>query len=423
MPKRKELMNYSKEKLENGSILIKIPVDGVKSVSLFYFIKAGSRDEGVDNNGVAHFLEHMIFKGTQKRPNASVISQEIDSIGAYVNAFTDKENTAYYIKAAGNHLPKALEILSDMMLNSSLSDEEIEREKGVIIEEIKMYRDNPSAHVGDIYEGLVYKGSSIGRPIAGTEETVSKFNQKFFTDFYNNYYAGENIILVLAGNLSNENGLAKKYLQSFNKLNKNIYREAVPNSSSNNILLEKRDINQGQFQLGVRGLGFNDEDKIALKIISIILGGTMSSRLFSEVRERKGLAYSIHTVSEFLSDTGQLTTLAGVKKDNIYQAIQIVIDNYQRLSKDLNEKELQRAKDYYKGTMAISLEDTSKIATYAAIQEYYSGNILSVDEWYKKIDEVSLERAKGLSEKIFSQNLNLAVVGPYEDEEKFAKML
>jgi len=416
-------MNFSKEILKNGATLIMLPVEGVKSVSIFYFFKAGSREEEYHNNGIAHFLEHLMFKGTKKRPNAAIISREIDLMGAHVSAFTDKENTAYYIKSADSHLPQALEILSDMVLNSLLDPAEIEREKGVIVEEIKMYMDNPGIHVGDLYEGLVYKDSSIGRPITGTEDTIMRLDQANFFDFYNKYYVGDNIILVLAGNLTNENGLAKKYLEKFKLKQQNLSRKAVPQTNITNILLEKRDINQGQLQIGVRGLSFNDKGLFALIILSVVLGGTMSSRLFSEVRERRGFAYSIQTVSEHLSDTGQLTTFAGVKKDKIYEVIKIIVDNYQKISINLTEDELIRAKEFCKGRLAISLEDTSKLATYSAIQEYYSGKILSIEEQFKKIDEVTLVETKKLAEKIFSQKLNLAVVGPYEDQEKFAKIL
>ena len=416
-------MKISKEILNNGATLVLAPVEGVKSTSIFYFIKSGSRKENEKNNGIAHFIEHMMFKGTTKRPTALDISQEIDSIGAYFNAFTDRENTAYYVKTAGEHLGKALDVLSDMVLSSTFDGSEIEKEKGVIVEEIRMYKD-PSWHIGDIYESLIYQNSTLGLPIAGEENTVTSFNRQTFLDFYGANYGAENIILILVGNLENEKGKAKEFLNKFRAGTGTRENNPVPLQEKPRLILERRDVQQGQFHLGVPGYSFTHPDKFSLRLMSIILGGNMSSRLFSEVREKRGLAYSIHTTTEGLSDTGHVTTLAGVERSKIYDALKLILEEYQRIGDDATEEELQRAKDYYKGSFVISLEDTSRIATFLASQIFYQGDALSIEEILEKIEEVKLGDVKRVSKDIFKkEKLNLAVIGPYENREKFDKIL
>lgn len=417
-------MIINKEVLENGATLITASIEGVNSTSIFYFVKAGSRQEDRENNGVAHFMEHMMFKGTQKRPTALDISREIDEIGAIFNAFTSKEETAYYVKAAGQHVPKALDVLSDMVLNSKFDEKELNKEKGVIIEEIKMYKDNPSWHLGILYDTVIFKNSTLGHSTLGTKENIQSFDRDVFQNFYDNHYFAGNIILVLAGNLEHEGGKAKEFLAKFKNSDVLRMKSEVTAQERSEFLLEYRDIEQGHFQFGTRGVPYNSASKYELSVLSIILGGPMSSRLFSEVREKRGLAYSIRTATDFLSDTGEITTVAGVEKSKIYDALKLVLEQYQIISEDLTEDELNLAKEYYKGTLTISLEDTSKLATVLATQNYYLGKTMDLDQIISKIEAVTLKGVKSLASQTFkNQKLNLAVIGPYKNEEKFGKII
>jgi len=373
-------MKIQVTKQKNNSQLVLIPVEGAETVSVIYFVKAGSRMENLKNNGIAHFTEHMMFKGTKKRPDAFTISCEADGLGAYVNAATDRENTYYYIKSASEHLPKSIDLLSDLVLNSKYDETEIEKEKGVIVEEIKMYKDNPSWHIGDLYDGLVYANATLGLPIAGEEKTVKTFNRKTFTNYFNDYYSAPNTYLIIAGNLKSENGLGEKYLSQLKEGKKISKPEPLPRQDQPRLIFEERDIQQAHLQIGVPGIHFTDKRRYALKLLSIVLGGNMSSRLFMELREKRGLAYAVRTQSENLSDAGQMTTMAGIRKEKVEEALQLILKEYDNVSENITEDELKRAKEYYKGILSISMEDISNLALSMATQLYYTGGTLDISE-------------------------------------------
>ncbi|KKQ93550.1 MAG: Peptidase M16 domain protein [candidate division CPR2 bacterium GW2011_GWC1_39_9] len=417
-------MKIQVTKQKNNSQLVLIPVEGAQTVSVIYFVKAGSRMENLKNNGIAHFTEHMMFKGTKKRPDAFNISCEADGLGAYVNAATDRENTYYYIKSAGEHLSKSIDLLSDLVLNSKFDETEIEKEKGVIVEEIKMYKDNPSWHIGDLYDGLVYANATLGLPIAGEEKTVRAFNRGTFTNYFDDYYSAPNTYLIIAGNLKNENGLGEEYLSGFKEGRQINKPEILPLQDQPRLIFEERDIQQAHLQIGVPGIPFTDKRRLAAKILSIILGGNMSSRLFMELREKRGLAYAVSTRSENLSDAGQMTTMAGVRKEKAEEALQLILKEYDNVYKNVTQAELTRAKEYYKGILSISMEDISNLAINAAIQLYYTGDTLDINQIKKEIDKVSLDEVRQVAKDLFlREKLNLAIIGPYNSSKMFDKIL
>ena len=423
-------MQYAKSVLPNGLRVITIPMPSLESVTVSIWAKTGSRNENSKNNGISHFLEHMFFKGTTNRPTAKQIAEEIDSIGGIQNAGTSKEYTQYYIKCRADKIETAFDLLSDMTLNSLLDHKEIEREKGTIIEEIRMYEDTPMISIGEVFESLVYSGHTLGMDIAGTEKTVGEMKREDFLDYRNNFYTPDNMILTIAGGVDQNtaNELAKKYFEKLIKsttkpaFNKFTARQAKPN-----IKLHNKKKEQTHVILGFLADGKNYKGKYAQTILSAILGGGMSSRMFTEVRERRGLAYAIRTSMDRYTDIGYIGTYAGLDTKRAVEAVDVMLEQHYGINSEklrINNSELIKSKEFLKGHLALALEDTSDVSSFFGDQELFSKKVLTPEEVFKKIDKVTMDEVNFEAKRLFvPERLNLAIIGPYKDDGKFKKII
>lgn len=418
---------YKQIKLKNGISLITIPMTGTKTATILVTIGAGSKYENKNNNGVSHFLEHMFFKGTKKRPNTLAISAELDGVGGEFNAFTSKEYSGYWVKVKGDKIQLGADIISDMLINSKFDVKEIEREKGVIIEEINMYNDNPMMHIEDVFESCLYGDTPAGWDTAGTKENIKKFTRKDFIEYFKKNYLTKNTFICVAGNIKEQEvkKLAENLFLNYNQGEKNKKEELKESQSKPTLKLEYKKTDQTTFSLGVRAFPIGHPDEYIVRLLSIILGGSMSSRLFIELRERSGLAYFVRTQSEFYTDSGYLTTQAGVPVGKMEEAIKIILVQYQLIKKVLvNSTELKRAKDMVKGRSAIQLESSDNVANWYAKQAVFHNKLISPEQFFKKIDEISAEDIRRVAKKIFkSEGLNLAIIGPFKDNKVFEKNL
>jgi predicted Zn-dependent peptidase len=413
---------HKKTTLENGLRVITIPMESANSVTVLILVGTGSKYESKDINGISHFLEHMFFKGTQKRPTTLDISETLDNIGGGYNAFTSKEVTGYWAKVDKRHSDIALDWITDIFLNSKFNVEEIEREKGVIIEEVNMYLDTPTAYVSDLWEKLLYGDQPAGWMVIGEKENILSFNREKIINYFNSHYSLSNVVICVAGAINPteienkiKNYFKDKKVEEFGKKLK-----VEENQKEPGVLLYQKKTDQTHFCLGVRAYSLNHPQRYALSLLAIILGGNMSSRLFIKVRERSGLAYSIHTSTDCSTDTGYLVTQVGIDNKNLEKTIKLILEEYKDLKENkISEKELQKAKEYLKGITSLSLDASDYQASFYATQELLENKILTPDEKFAKIDEISINDIKNIAEDIFvSEKLNLAVIGPIEETQK-----
>lgn len=422
-------MHYHRSVLSNGIRVIIIPVAGVESATTLIMYGTGSRYEEKRTNGVSHFLEHMAFKGTTNRPSAREISALIDGIGAEFNAFTSKEYTGYYIKSAIAHVPLCLDVLSDMLKNLLLDPDEIEREKGVIAGEISMYEDNPMRNIGDVFEGLLYGDTPLGWDTAGTAEIIQKFSRNDFVNYMNEHYSADNMTIVVAGNVSVKETLAKieEYFSDVRKFKVNGFKKVSEKQLRPMVKIKNKKTEQAHFALGVRTIGLKDKrDRYKLGVLASLLGGGMSSRLFYEIRERRGLSYYTYTNSEHYLDVGYLATWIGADPKRVDEAIKVTVDEYVKVAQkgEVSEEELKKAKEYMKGHFVLSLEDTRYVASMYASQEILEEKLTDPKEIMKKIDEVTIDDIVRMA-KVYldTKALNLAIIGNFPDKSRFEKLL
>lgn len=411
----------------NGLRLVVVPMKNTKTATVLFLVGTGSRYETKDINGISHFLEHMMFKGTKKRPKAISISRELDSIGAEYNAFTSKEYTGYYAKASSEHLDLIFDVLSDIFLNSKFDEKEISKERGVIIEEINMYLDTPMRYVSDLYEKLLYGDQPIGWMVSGEKEVIAKLKREDFVKYFNSHYLAKNTIVAVAGNVDKEKikksiPVIFKDIRDGNVVEK---KPAVEKQKKPEVLLYYKDTDQTHFVLGVRAYDLFSKKLEALEVLSVILGGGMSSRLFIQVRERRGLAYYIRTGIDAYTDHGYLATQAGVNNDKAAKAIEVVLREYQKLKeKPPSEKEVKKAKEYIKGKFVISLESSDAVASFFSEQWLLKNKTLTPDQRLDKIMKVEPKDVWETANEIFSpEKLNLALIGPFKEKEKFLELL
>jgi predicted Zn-dependent peptidase len=418
---------FKKSKLKNGIRLITVPMKSTKTVAVLVMVGTGSKNENEKNRGISHFLEHMFFKGTKKRPITLDISKELDGIGGIYNAFTGKEYTGFWAKVDNKHCDVALDVISDILLNSKFDADEIKKEKGAILEELNMYLDNPIMHISDLLENLLYKNQPLGYDEIGNRKTISSVVRKDFVDYYKKYYAGDNIVIAIAGNFNEKEikNKIKKYFNITKKIAAKKHNKTYDKQKKPAVLLEYKKTDQTHLCLGVRGYNINHKNKYALNVLSVILGGNMSSRLFISVREKRGLAYYIHTSAEAYKDVGYLAAQSGVNNEKCLEAIKIILDEFKKVkSEKINDDEIKRAKDYLKGQAIISLESSNSVASFFAGQELNTGKILTPEEKFAKIDAVTADDLQRVARDIFVNNkLNLALIGPFKDKRVFEKIL
>jgi predicted Zn-dependent peptidase len=419
---------YKKKKLSNGIRLIKAFNGNTDTVTILALFNIGSREEKGKNEGIAHFLEHMFFQGTEKRPNANDISKELDYLGAASNAFTGKEFTGFWIKTAKENADLALDILSDILLNSKFDSKNIEKEKGAIIEEINMYEDSPMRDIPSVLENLLYADQRLGHDQLGNKENVQNFKRKDLVNFYKKYYNGENLVLTVAGNF-NESKIdiaAKKYFSPFKNSERKFKRTpATDKQTKPEISVKYKKTDQTNISLGFRAFPVGHKNEHALDILDVILGGNSSSRLHETIREKFGLAYYIYTYTADYEDVGYFAAQSGVGNDKCEQAITLIMKEIKKIKETgISEEELDRAKKYIQGSMSISLESSSAIANFVAMQEMSRKTILTPKEKFDRINQVKREDVQRVAQDIFTEDkLNLAIIGPFKNKNKFEKLL
>ncbi len=417
---------HKKEILNNGTRVILTPLNETKAATVLVLFKVGSRYETKNIAGVSHFIEHMMFKGTARRPNTLAISRELDGYGAEFNAYTGKDHTGYYIKIAHEHLAKALDMLSDMLFNSKFDEKELQREKGVIIEEINMYEDNPLMYIEDLFEKTMFHGNTLGEDIAGSRVTVSNMSRKDMLAYKNKYYAPNGTVVCVAGKIDEKAlGMVKRYFGAKKRSGAKYIFKKFGKLSGAKISLHYKETEQVHLALGFLGYGYGHKDIYALQVASAILGGSMSSRLFISVRERRGLAYFVRSSVNAYEDTGALMIQAGLDKTKIDGAISLILKECKRIKeKGVTPAELKKAKEYLRGKAILNLEDSSVLADWYAKQEILTEKMLSPEEKFAKIFAVSEDDIKNVLNNVIKESkLRMALIGPFKDKKRFEKLL
>jgi predicted Zn-dependent peptidase len=385
----------------------------VRSVSVGVWISSGSRRETPEQNGISHFIEHMLFKGTANR-SAEAIARSVDSIGGNLDAFTAKEMVCFNTKVLDEHLPVAMDVLSDLVLNPVFRTEDIEKEKGVILEEIKMDADSPDYLVHEIFSSNFWKDHSLGKPILGTRETVKRFNQVVVQDYYRSVYTPANLLITAAGNLTHERlvNLARERFESL-AIAVPEPPQTAPATHARVSLRSKKDLEQVHVCLGVPSYPIPHKDRFACYVLNTMLGGGMSSRLFQNIRERQGLAYAVFSELNPYSDTGCLSVYAGTSLESARQVVELVLKEFKDLKQQLAPaEEVRRAKDHLKGSLMLSLESTSSRMSNLARQEMHFQRFFSLDELAESIEKVTAEDVQRVAQTFFDQkNVALTVLG------------
>jgi len=405
--------NIRREVLPNGLSVITEEMQHIRSVSIGIWVKTGSRDEDKQWNGISHFVEHMVFKGTQHR-SAEEIARQVDSIGGNIDAFTAKECVSFSIKVLNEHLPIAMDVLSDLVLNPVFDDTDIARERGVILEEIKMDEDNPDYLVHEIFTQNFWKDHPLGRPILGTRDTVRRFEKAPVSDFYAQRFSPGNVIITAAGYLKHQNfvDLVKKYFDGMKPVS-NGFHSAAPKIDPRIVLRNKKSLEQVQICVGVPSYPITHEKRHSSYILNTLLGGGMSSRLFQNIRERQGLAYAIYSDLNPYRDTGCLSVYAGTSKASATKVVESVVSEFRKLKNEIvSPEELRRAKDQLKGSLMLSLESSTARMSNLARQEMYFDHFYGLDELIAKIEAVTAEELQELANAFFqTDNIAVTILG------------
>ncbi len=415
---------YRKTILANGLRVITGSLEGTKAVTCLVLVKAGSRYETKDINGISHFLEHMFFKGAEKFKTAKAVSEAIDGVGGDFNAFTGKEYAGYYVKVASEQKLMALDVLSDMMLNARFDQVEIEKERGVIMEEFNMYQDTPMYQVAWNFERAIFGDQPIGWDEVGTKDVIRALSREDFVKYKEMLYMPENMLVCIAGDIEHDEAvkLVEKYFP-LEKIKKGVSFSAFDPSvmGADKITLQSKKTEQAHLVCGVLGLPAEHPDHYVLKVLASVLGGNMSSRMFSAVREEKGLAYYISTGTEDYMDTGIMFTRAGVDVNRITDAVKAIVMEYDKIRHvEISEAELKKGKEFLKGKLILSLEDSEEVAQMGARHELLYGKLRTYNDIAKEIDAVKVSDIKRVAAALLKDDsLYLSVIGPYEDKAMF----
>ncbi len=416
---------FERTTLSNGVRVLTAPMPQAQSVSCFVMFAAGARYETADIGGIAHFAEHMFFKGTKRRPTARDIATEIDGIGGEFNAFTGKEYTGYYVKCAAGTRDIALDVLVDMMRNSRFDPEEIEREKGVIVEEMNMYFDTPRDFVGGVYENLLYGDQPLGRDIIGSKETVRAATRDTFTSFIDRWYRPERMVVGLGGRVGD--GLVERLeelLGSIEPRQTGTPEPAVIPANGSPVKVHTKQSDQAHIVLGARSYPLGHPDRYALQLLATVLGGGMSSRLFTEVRERRGLAYYVFGTNSGYLDAGSLYALAGVDIDRIDDAVTTIAAELRRIAEEpVPTAEFEKARSFAKGRFVLGLESPHGTIMYGLRREVLLGEAEEPEATLASLDAVTVEDIQRVAQDVVGKQLKLAVIGPFEDAERFERLL
>jgi len=405
--------NLRRTVLPNGLIVLTERMDYLRSVAMGVWIKSGSRCEPAETNGISHFVEHMLFKGTRSR-TAQHIAREMDSIGGNLDAFTGKETICFNVKSLSDHVPVALDVLTDLVLHPTFAAPDIERERGVILEEIKIDEDNPDVLVHELFTQSFWKDHPLGWPILGTNKTVASLDQEKLFAYHGDRFHGGNIVFSAAGNLDHDR-FAEAVAAKFAGLagGATLHERPAPESSARIVMRNKKSLEQVQICLGVPAPPITDDNRYATLILNTVLGGGMSSRLFQTIREERGMAYSIYSDLSPYRDTGTLCVYAGTSAGKVLEVVDLILVEFAKLKQEpLSDEELTRAKDQVKGNILLGLESSSARMANLARQEMYFRNFFTVDEVIARIDEVDASQVQAMARQLFdSERIAITLLG------------
>ncbi len=419
---------FERETLSNGVRLLAAPMPQVQSVACFIMLAAGSRYETPETSGIAHFAEHMFFKGTERRPTAQQIGRELDGIGAEFNAFTGKEYTGYYVKCAAEHREHSFDVLVDMLRHSKFEPEEIDREKGVIIEEMNMYFDTPRDYIGGVYHQLLWDDQPLGWDIIGRKETVRAAKRETFLDYVQQWYRAPKMVVGIAGNYPD--GVRDELEQLLGEVESGDPGGPPPlegsaNGSAPRVKIHTKQSDQAHICLGVPSYPLDHPDRYPLQIVGTVLGTGMSSRLFTEVRERRGLAYYVFALNHSYTDAGTLYSQAGVDINRIDEAVETITRELRKIAREpVPDDELDKAKNVAKGRFVLQTESPHGMIMFGLRREVLEGRTPEPEEVLAEIDAVTVEDVQRVAADVIGdKGLNLAVIGPFDDAERFEKLL
>ncbi len=414
-------------KLKNGTRVHIVPLEGTQAATLLVLFKVGSRNEPLKVWGGSHFIEHLMFKGTKKRPETIDISKELDRYGAEYNAYTGKDLTGYWVKIATEQIPVAVDLLHDMLFSSKFEAAEMTREKKVIIEEIKMYEENPIMHLEDMLEEAIFDKHILGRNIAGTSKSMINMKRNDVLAYRDAHYVPENMVVVVAGNVPQ--GIMGTLEKTFGSVKaRPMVSESVQfivagEWDKPRVRIQNKKLEQIQVALGFPTFGRDHKDAEALKLLASVLGGTMSSRLFIEVREKRGLCYNVRSSADFYEDTGVFMVRAGLDANRLTMAMKVIVNELKKIAKHgITPAELKMAKDNVKGGTTLRLEDSSNLAEFFARQELFNAKVETPEQRLEKFNRVNLSDVKRVAKDIINfRRLSIAAIGPYKTEADLLK--
>lgn len=412
---------FYRHRLKNNLQLLTVPMPNTKAITVLALFPVGSRYEAKKQKGLSHFIEHMMFKGTTLRPTTLDLSRELDAVGAEYNAYTGRDHTGYYVKIDAAKAELALDLLSDMIFHSKFDGQEMEKEKGVIVEELNMYQDNPSLFIDQLFEETMYSGHPLGGNIGGEPATVKKMTRESLLDFYQRFYQPRNIVLILAGRINSQiKKLAKRYFEQKNAASKSLkflpLKSEILKGTRSKIKFKETD--QAHLALGFPAFSYDDKKTVPLALLNLILGGTMSSRLFIEVRERRGLAYVIHSGVNNYHETGNLMIEAGLDKKRLKEAISVILAEVEKMKKvGVTAEELRRAKDHFRGQLVLRCENSNFQAEWHGKQALLMKKIETPEQKLKRLEAAKVHDLQKIANQVFDrQKLKIAVIGPFKDE-------
>lgn len=421
------MKDYSYHKLSNGLQLVIIPRKQTNSVTAIVLVKTGSRYETAEISGVSHFLEHMFFKGTSRRPTAEQVSSEIDSIGGDFNAYTDRESTGYHIKAESSHLPLLIDLLADITQNSLFDSGEIEREKNVVIEELNMTEDDPRRKISDFFEELLYSNHPLGRDVGGKKEVIKALTRDQIISYYQKNYYPKNQLIAISGNCAKKEAISLVEKNFGNKIQSQDIGFLPVNDKQEKpkVKIVYKATDQAHLCVGVRAFPTLSAERFPMAVLDTILSGGMSSRLFISVRERRGLAYYVFSANPKYSDCGNFFAQTGADLARIDEAVKVILSEFAKVAaKKVTDVELKKAKNYIKGKIALAHEDSRAIAFSYGLSQLLEDEVLTDNQVNREIEKVTPEQIQQAAAEIFqNQKLNLAIIGPFKDETRFTKIL
>ena len=418
---------YQRNVLSNGLRVLTAPLEHAQSVTCYIMLAAGSRYENAGNRGIAHFAEHMFFKGTERRPTAKDIALEVDRFGGEFNAFTSKEYTGYYIRCAGEQRDQALDVLVDMIRNSKFDSEELEREKGVIVEEMNMYFDTPRDYVSSVYDELLFGDNPLGWETLGTKETVTGATRETFIDYLSSWYRPARMVVGVAGMTGDD--LLPRLEELLGDLEQSDTGKpapaAVERSAEPRVRIHAKDSDQANVCLGVPSYPLDHPDRYALQLLGTVLGTGMSSRLFLEVRERRGLAYYVYALNSSFTDAGTLVSQAGVDLKRADEAVGVIAKEFKRIGEEpVPVDELEKARALAKGRFVLQTESPNGLLLYGLRREVLEGRAVEPSELLAGLDAVTVEDVHRVGQDVIAgQGLRLAVIGPFDDASPFEQLL